>query len=181
MSAQEWNGGAELAGTVRLASGCLVRFRLANPDDEPLIAEAFRTASAQTRLQRFLAPLPSLSSDQLRRMLTIDPEREICFVGCIRSEGKEQIICGARYVRLEDPTVAEIALTVHDNYQRAGLGRFLLRKLIEVARRNGIRRFVGDVLATNTAMMRLLNRAGHVVRANLKEGVYPIEVDLKPA
>ena len=55
---------------------------------------------------------------------------------------------------------AEIAVTVADSWQGCGLGRLLLERLIEVARRNGVRCLTGDVLATNARMIRLAQRLG---------------------
>ena len=110
-------------------------------------------------------------------MLTIDPAREFCVVGELRGP-PPRIVCGARYVRLADPAVAEIALTVHDDFQRQGIGRHLLRLLIEQGRRDGFRTFVADVLATNTAMLHLLQIVAPKRRSIYSSGVSHVEWDL---
>jgi GNAT superfamily N-acetyltransferase len=47
----------------------------------------------------------------------------------------------ARYVRAgADPEVAEVAVTVVDDWQGRGLGRALLERLAARARREGVRR-----------------------------------------
>ena len=118
----------------------------------------------------------------MKRLLTIDPARETCIVGELATPDGRRIVCGARFVRdTTDPAVAEIALTVHDDFQRRGLGGFLLSHLIEVARRDGIRAFVADVLATNTAMIRLLQKIAHRRRSSYGDGVCRVEFDLADA
>src|SRR4029450_3565012 len=86
----------------------------------------------------------------------------------------------ARYVReAGDPTVAEVAVTVADAYQRRGIGTLLVRTLGEVAAGNGIRTFVNYVLWDNAAARDLL--AGGRWRLSAAEpGVARIEVAVPP-
>jgi acetyltransferase len=167
--------------TFKLASGEQIRFRPLSADDEPLLAEAFNTASQETLLHRFFTPLRELSSDQVRRLLVSDPEREVCVVGEFAAETGRRIVCGARYVRLTDPSVAEIALTVHDDFQGQGIGGFILRHLIQLGRDARIRTFAADVLPTNLKMLRLLEKVAPERRSKLAEGVCHVEFDLADA
>jgi GNAT superfamily N-acetyltransferase len=146
-----------------LANGAVVRFRAVRPEDEPLISEAIRTASRETLLHRFFSPIRSVSPELLRQMLALDAAKEKCIVGVTSGE-KERVICGARYVRLEGVAplpysdVAEIAITVHDEFQHCGLGSLLLQLLNEVARRDSIKRFEADVMGSNVKMLRLFKK-----------------------
>ena len=167
--------------TFNLANGELIRFRPVGPDDEPLIADAFNTASQETLLHRFFTPLRRLSSEQVRPLVLIDPAREVCVVGELASETGKRIVCGARYVRLADPALAEIALTVHDDFQAQGLGAFMLRHLIDLGRVAGIRTFAADVLPTNLKMLRLLEKVAPRRRSKFAEGVCHVEFDLADA
>jgi len=167
--------------TFNLASGEQIRFRPVTSDDEPLVDQAIRTASRETLLHRFFTPLRGLASEELRRMLTIDPVRETCIVGELARDAGKRIVCGARYVRLTDPVVAEIALTVHDEFQGQGVGGFMLRHLIRLGQADGIRTFVADVLATNTNMLHLLERVAPRRRSTFAEGVCHIEFELADA
>ena len=167
--------------TFNLANGEQIRFRSVSPDDESMVAEAFNTASQETLLHRFFTPLRRLSSEQVRPLVMIDPLREVCLVGELTVETGKRIVCGARYVRLTDPLMAEIALTVHDDYQGQGVGGFILRQLIRLGRDNGIRIFAADVLATNARMLRLLEKLAPQRRSTLSGGVCRIEFDLTDA
>jgi RimJ/RimL family protein N-acetyltransferase len=161
-----------------LKDGRRLIFRPVTPEDEPFIAEAIQTASRQTLLHRFFTPLRALAPEDLRRMLNLDPAREFCLVGESTEEGRKRIICGARYVRLSDPTRAEIALTVHDDFQGRGIGCQLLKLLMEQGRGDGVRTFVADVLAENTAMLHLLQKLAPRRRSTFSEGVCHIEFEL---
>ena len=141
-----------------LAGGPLVRIRHVRPDDEPLVTEAIRTSSRETMLYRFFSANRSIAPEQLRRMLAIDRAKETCIVGLVRLPDSTRLICGARYVRLPEPHTAEIALTVHDEFQHRGLGTLLLQFLARLADADGIRRFEADVLSSNQKMLHLFKK-----------------------
>lgn len=161
-----------------LPGGRRISFRPVKPEDQALIAESIRTASRRTLLHRFFTPLRVLAPEELRRMLTLDPAREFCIVGELAEAVDQRIICGARYVRLNDPSHAEIAITVHDDFQGQGIGRQLLKLLVERGREDGIRTFVADVLAENVVMLHLLQKLAPQRRSTFSGGVCHVEFDL---
>ena len=65
----------------------------------------------------------------------------------------------ARWAVVE-PGVAEIALTVGDDWQRRGLGSLLSARLLELARREGLHEIRASVLAENPGGVRLLKAVG---------------------
>ena len=71
----------------------------------------------------------------------------------------------ARYIRrLGEPSAAEIAVTVTDDWQGKGLGGELLTQLSDRPCQEGISRFVALVAADNAAMAGLLDKMkGEVV------------------
>jgi len=151
-------GDSEWLAEWPLADGSVVRFRHVRPEDEPFISEAIRTASRETLLHRFFSPIRSVSRDQLRQMLAIDRTNQTCVVGVVQTQNGTRLICGARYVRLPRPHAAEIAVTVHDDFQRHGLGTFLLRLLARLAVVDGIRWFEADVMNSNRKMLNLFGK-----------------------
>ncbi len=67
------------------------------PEDEPLIAELFKTFSERTISLRFFQRLVDLRHEQLVRICQLDYERELAFVCVVKdSNGREQIIGDAR-------------------------------------------------------------------------------------
>jgi RimJ/RimL family protein N-acetyltransferase len=170
--------GSEWLAELPLAGGPIVRFRHVRPDDEPAITEAIRTASRQTLLHRFFSPIRSVSPAQMRQMLCIDRAKELCVVGVVEGDGGSRVICGARYVRLPTPATAEIAFTVHDDFQRRGLGTFLLKLLSRLAAADGILRFEADVMASNRAMLNLFNKAVKNLSSTWQLGVTHLAFEL---
>jgi acetyltransferase len=66
---------------------------------------------------------------------------------------------------------AEFAVIVADSWQGQGLGLLLMRKLVEVARAEGIIRVAGQILPENRGMIELARKAGFELRDDLDEGV----------
>ena len=66
----------------------------------------------------------------------------------------------ARYVRDKDGNAAEFAIVVADAWHGRGIGYRLLAKLIDAARRHGVKRLYGDILATNRPMLELARKLG---------------------
>jgi len=73
---------------------------------------------------------------------------------------------------------AEVAFTVHDDFQGRGIGTFLLEKLVSIARKNGIAAFTADVLADNSAMMQVFHSVGAKIEAKLDGGAYHLRFEL---
>jgi acetyltransferase len=163
-----------------LDGGPVVRFRHVRAEDEPLITDAIRTASRETLLHRFFSPIRNVSPEMLRRMLSFDRAKEVCVVGVTEENGAIRIICGARYIKLPKAGAAEIALTVHDDFQRCGLGMFLLELLSRLAIADDLITFEADVMASNQAMLNLLNKVslGPTIR-NRDGDVYHLTMLLK--
>jgi acetyltransferase len=76
------------------------------------------------------------------------------------ARGAEQLQVGvARYV-MTDPSTANVAIVVADEWQRKGIGKRLFEMLIDAARARGITRLEGEVLAENHAASALVKAFG---------------------
>src|SRR5438105_11666705 len=96
----------------------------------------------------------------LEKFTRIDFGRDMALIATATIEGAETAIGVARYARLADDVTCEFAITVADAWQGRGIGTKLLAMLVGTARGHGIRRVIGDVLATNTPMLRLARSQG---------------------
>lgn len=172
---------ARWARLLSLPDGSRIHARPILPSDRERLAEAARRLSPESRYRRFFSPLSELTEAQLDHLTRIDYVDHFAYLAFLHGGGGETRLGVARYVRdPHRPDQAEVAVTVADEWQGRGVGTALLEALCEVARVNGIQRFVASVLADNAAMRRVLNRAGG--HADLAaDGVVSVTVDLDDA
>lgn len=131
--------------------------------------------SSDTLYRRFQTPR-SPSKSLMTYLFEVDYKDHFVWV---MTEGKEgPVAADARFVRDEsDPTLAEVAFIVGDDYQGRGVGSFLMAALAIAARGDGIRRFSAWVLADNVAMRKILDQFGaHWRREDL--GVVTTVIDV---
>jgi GNAT superfamily N-acetyltransferase len=149
----------DTAEHVVLRDGSDVLIRPVRPEDKPLFVAGWSRLSGESVYRRFLQPRRALSVDELAFFTEIDHVDHEAVGAIADGEG----VGVARYVRsAERPHAAEAAVTVVDEWQGRGLGGKLLRRLCARARENGVRVFTAHLLASNEAMLTLLERLGRV-------------------
>src|SRR5258708_8349787 len=137
-----------------------ITVRPIRPEDIDLEMEFARKLSKETRYNRFLGGGVRLTPELLEKFTRIDFSRDMALMASATIEGAETAIGVARYVRLADDVICEFAITVADAWQGCGIGRKLPPMLVDSARGHGLRKMIGDVLATNTPMLRLSRSQG---------------------
>lgn len=164
---------------VRIRDGSEVDLRPIEPSDKDLLREGFERLSLESRYERFLSPLDHLSAAVLRYFTEVDHHDHEALVALDPESGR--MVGVARYVRDENPEIAEAAITVADDWQGRGLGTLLLHELAERAREEGIERFSAYVLARNEDMLGLLRRLGPARVVDRQHGAVQIEAELPRA
>ena len=149
---------AELEGEIALKDGVRLRVRPIRPVDAPLIVRFFQGLSGRSRYQRFMQHLQQLPPRLLLQFTNVDYERSLALV-VLDPEARELVAVG-RYAPAEDGTNAEFALTVADAWQAKGIGRELLARLCDLARRAGYKALHGRVLDGNREMLELASKLG---------------------
>jgi acetyltransferase len=135
------------------------------PQDEGLTADFFGSLPPADRYDRFMSPMRVLPPDLLKRFTNIDYAGHLALVAEVFEDGREVVVAEARYVRLaDDPSAAEFAVSVADQWQGRGLASRLLNTLLCHASSQGVQRMVGETLATNDAMLHLARKAGFTVQ-----------------
>ncbi len=149
-----------LRGTsVVLGDGSEVLVGQVRAEDAALLADGFARLSAESRRLRFLADKQRLSPQEIAYFTEIDHHDHEAIGAMDLRDGRGVGI--ARYIRdRDDPDVAEIAVTVVDDWQGRGLGTELLTRLMDRAREEGVRRFRALVAADNELMLGLLEDIG---------------------
>ncbi len=166
-------------GVLELEDGTKVDVRPIAPEDEPLLHEAVAAMSERSVYFRFFSPLKRLPDALAHRLAVVDHKDRFALVGTShRPTGKERILGVARYDRVANTDVAEVAVAVVDEFQRRGLGGALLTTLARAAREHGIKNFTLIVLPENRQMLGLLRKMGWIHHAKLSGGVYDISFDL---
>jgi GNAT superfamily N-acetyltransferase len=165
---------------VVLRDGSRVRIARITARDAPLIAEGFERLSAESRRLRFLASKPSLSNAELRYLTEVDGRRHEALGAIDPVTG--QGVAVARFVRdQDDPTRAEVAVTVADEWQRRGLGTVLLDRLADRARDEGVSHFTALVAGDNPATPPFLaGLGGEVTVTEVGSGALEYEIELAP-
>jgi acetyltransferase len=161
---------AELEGEVALRDGTRVPLRPMRPEDVELETRFFAGLSARSRFQRFMQHLNELPPQMLARFTQLDYDRELALVAL---HGGEFIAVG-RDAPNPDGETAEFALVVGDTWQGKGLGRLLLERLREQARKAGYKALYGNILEANHEMLDLARRLGFTVAS--REGADVIVV-----
>jgi RimJ/RimL family protein N-acetyltransferase len=150
---------------IRLRDGTPVLIRLLNQDDKEELKIGFEKLSTKSKYRRFFVPISSLSKSQLKQLTEMDNKNHLALCAYIVGQDGMFGIGVARYFRVEEePETAEFALTIIDEYQSQGLGTELLNLLIHCARKNGICKFIGYMLAENSSMLKILKHLGAQIR-----------------
>lgn len=164
--------------TLELTDGTKVLVRPIVPDDEPLLHEAVAAMSERTVYFRFFTPLKRMPDALAHRLAVVDYNDRFALVATDKPHGKERIVGVARYDRVVNTDVAEVAVAVIDEFQRRGMGSALMTILGKVAIEHGIKTFTLIVLPENQQMLGLLRKMGWIHRAKLSGGVYDISFEL---
>lgn len=151
---------ADLIDVVRLRDGQRVLIRPVLPQDEELTSAFFHGLPLRARYDRFMAAMPHLPPDLVKRFTNVDYLSHVALVAETFAGGRETVVAEARYACGADPAVAEFAVSVAEEWQGRGLASLLLGKLICRAAGAGIVRVVGETLAGNARMLHLARKAG---------------------
>ncbi|MCV7332793.1 GNAT family N-acetyltransferase [Mycobacterium cookii] len=144
---------------VRVRDGTELLLRPVLPGDSARTLQGHVRFSSDTLYRRFMsARVPSTAlMDYLAEVDYVDH-----FVW-VMTDLDGNPMADARFVREDhDPTVAEIAFTVADEYQGRGIGSFLIDALSIAARVAGVEKFTGRMLADNVAMRTIIDHYGAV-------------------
>lgn len=145
--------------------------------DRDRLARAFQKLSETTRFRRFLAPKLALSDRELTEFTELDHhERE----ALIALDPEDELVGVARYIALDQrPQVAEVAVTVADDWQHQGVGTALLSQLIGRAEDEGFKTFVATCLVDNSDMISLFRELGDsVTKTGGGAGAIELEIAL---
>ena len=143
---------------VRMRDDTELYLRPVLPGDSERTSDDSIEFSSETLYRRFQTTRTPTDS-MMTYLFEVDYKHHFVWVMTDGEDGP--VVADARFVRDEtDPTLAEVAFIVGDDYQGRGVGSLLMAALAVAARGDGIRRFSARVLSDNLAMRKILDRFG---------------------
>lgn len=170
-------GPQELRTSLVLEDGTQINFRTMHPTDEGRMRDLFYSLSKRTIHYRFMSNMTQMPLKQVQNFLYTDYRNDMAIVGTIPEAHGEDIIAIGRYYLNPRTNRAEVAFIVRDQWQNRGIGTFLLKYLITIARRNGIAGFTAEVLLDNKPMLTVLHKSDCKISSRLDDRVYSFELD----
>jgi RimJ/RimL family protein N-acetyltransferase len=126
-------------------------------DDRQRILDAVGYTSPQTYSRRFHELAHRFTERELTYLTEVDGDNHLAIIATERND-PERLVAIARFVRSEaERDEAEFAVTVHDPYQRRGIGSGMLSLLRDAAIEHGITRFRAFIELDNEPMLALMD------------------------
>jgi GNAT superfamily N-acetyltransferase len=147
-----------------LRDGRLVLIRPVLPGDAPELADAIKTADADTLRSRFLGGAPRVTPTLLAHLTVADYVHRFALVAIDAATGRGVAI--ARY-EPDGEGVADVAVVVRPEWQRVGLATALVLLLATSAVEHGIHNF----RAANRPVAALVEDADGLGRQVIKQGI----------
>ncbi len=156
-----------------------VKFRPIRPIEEDKLRHFFYSLREKDIYYRFMGAMRTLPHSRAQPLVVLDYEEKFAIVGYVGEEPDEEFVGVGRWFLNRETNMAELAFTVHPDWQGRGIGTFMLNTMIEVAEEKQIRGFTAEVLATNRKMMGILYKTGYDIKTKLEDGVYSISFCLQ--
>ncbi|OLO05534.1 bifunctional acetate--CoA ligase family protein/GNAT family N-acetyltransferase [Salinicola socius] len=168
----------QLRETLVLA-GMDVEIRPIRGEDAPLITHFHTFLSEQSIRYRYFHHKAVLSTRDLAQLSQINYDRQMAFIAVRHREqaiardqtADEEMLGVVRVWNDPDNIRTEFSIIIRDDFHGIGLGRLLMRKMIDYSRQVGTLTMVGTILSDNLPMRRLLAGLGFALRVNVEEGV----------
>jgi GNAT superfamily N-acetyltransferase len=164
---------------VTLRDGRQVTIRPIRTDDVARTAAFIEALSAESKHALFLSGVARLSDAALRQLCDPRDGRDMAYVATVPAGGGERQIGVCRYAGADPDQGAEISVAVADDWQHQGLGKLLLRRLIDHARAHGVHRLYSMDAATNHGIRRLARDLGFTERPD-PDDIHQVIYSLTP-
>ncbi|PKO91118.1 MAG: GNAT family N-acetyltransferase [Betaproteobacteria bacterium HGW-Betaproteobacteria-1] len=150
----------------QLADGTDLVIRPIRPEDAGIEQAFVRNLSEEARYFRFMNSVQELSEAMLVRFTQIDYSREMALVAVAEESGQEVELGVTRFAINPDGESCDFALVIADRMRGKGLGNKLMTALMDAARSKGLKVMEGEVLKSNTSMLKLMQRLNFSIEAS---------------
>lgn len=166
-----------------LTDGTRLELRPIRPEDEPLMVKFHQSLSEETVRRRYFTDMRldlRVAHDRLVRVCFNDYDRELAFVAeHTDPSGGPEIIGVARLSRRPGTSEAEYSMIVRDSAQNRGLGKLLCGYMLEVCRRENLKRVFAEIQSDNLAMQKVFGALGFTIVADKESGTLKAEFIFK--
>ena len=140
----------------RPLEGSNIMIRPIKPEDEPLVKDLFKSFSEETMHFRFFHAIREITHQQLVRFCYTDYDREIALV----AELDGALIGMSRLMFDPGTSKAEFSVVVTDAWQKRGIGKAMVEKIVKIGREKGLSTIYATVIKDNSAMKHLAKKLG---------------------
>ena len=156
--------------------GVTLEVRPLRATDERVLQEFFYSHKPETVYNRYFAVKKSLGHREAAELCCVDYQERMA-LGAFEKVGSraERLVAVVRYYLDPRTNFAETATVVHEQMRRRGVGSYLMRQLVEYAKKKGISGFKSEILGGNQAMVKMHERLGHQVVWSEDDGVFRVE------
>jgi acetyltransferase len=161
----------QYVGDWKMKDGKQITIRPVRPEDEPLFHKFHSDLSERSVQLRYFQPMQlsqRTAHERLTRICFIDYDRETALVAERKGQGSDasEILGVVRLSRVHGTRTAELTMVVKDEFQKHGLGTEMVRRAIEIARKEKLGKIVANMLVENKDMKSLCRKLGF----ELKDG-----------
>lgn len=154
------------SGNIKLGDGRHIVLRQFRIEDKDRLVRMY--ASLSNEALRW--GLPPYTQERIERWFGNLQNR----IAMVALEG-DRIVGHAQISKLAHPRrrgTADVLIYLHQDFHGVGLGSAMLARLLELARRDGLHRLNVNVIAENSASVRLFEKFGFKVERS-EEGILP--------
>lgn len=148
--------------------------------DEPLLKEFFYALSDKSLYRRFMSSRTDMHHDRLQDFCVIDYTKEMVILAVVQIEEKKEIVAGVgQYAVDQRIHTAEGAVVVRDDFQNKGVASEIIKRMTQLARRQGLLGMSAELLVENAPVQNLIDKLGYEVEKWHEDGIVKVKTSFK--
>ncbi len=160
--------------------GGMITLRPIRPEDAPQHQVFFAALEPDDVRLRFFTAMRELPPGQLARLTQIDYDRAMAFIATRTGAGGVAETLGVvRAIADADNQSAEFAIIIRSDLKGQRLGYILFQKLVDYFRSHGTAQIVGEALAENIGVQKLVRHFGGSVLPHPEAGLVRLQLPLR--
>ena len=156
---------AQYIKEITTEDGVHITMRPIRPEDEPMMVKFHETLSERSVYLRYFRAFQldqRVEHERLTRICFVDYDRDMALVVTAKNKktDEDEIIAAGRLTKERGRDEAEFAILVSDRYQGQGVGTEMLKHLLDIGKREGVKRVVAYLLSENRGMRAICLKLG---------------------